>query len=560
MSKITIDSREVEFIPGQTIIQAALNAGIEIAHFCYHPSLSVAGNCRICLVEIEKMPKLSIACSTTATEGMIIHTKSGKVIHAQNAVMEFLLINHPLDCPICDEAGECKLQDYAYQYGVGISRFDEMKNEKDKRVSLGPNVMFDQERCISCSRCIRFCDEIAKDPQLTFVQRGDHVTIETFPGEELDNPYSMNVIEICPVGALTSKEFRFKSRVWEMSFTDSVCPGCSRGCNSIIGVRNNQILRIEPRENTGVNDYWLCDWGRLNTIKNINDDKIRFNSPKIKLHEDSLDKEEQIDVNWDEATSKAASHLKKYDSSEIMFVASAFSTLEDNYSLKKFAKEIFNSDNIFYIPSIDESFGDDILRRSDKTPNSNGLKLLGIKEYSQQIFEMLSSGKIKLLYILNEDISRLNDSASFFKNIQSSVQQITYTNEYSSNANVIFPVSSYAEINGTFVNFQNRIQRVRPAVTTLEQERLIGEFQLSRWDKMGAHNDRWTHGTKFNARPGWKIISQLAKVMGHEFKFENTEEVFVELCSTVPELNGYDYDAVGSKGIVVGEKILIVSE
>ncbi|MBK7252486.1 MAG: (2Fe-2S)-binding protein [Ignavibacteria bacterium] len=560
MSKITIDSREVEFIPGQTIIQAALNAGIEIAHFCYHPSLSVAGNCRICLVEIEKMPKLSIACSTPATEGMIIHTKSGKVIHAQNAVMEFLLINHPLDCPICDEAGECKLQDYAYQYGVGISRFDEKKNEKDKRVSLGPNVMFDQERCISCSRCIRFCDEIAKDPQLTFVQRGDHVTIETFPGEELDNPYSMNVIEICPVGALTSKEFRFKSRVWEMSFTDSVCPGCSRGCNSIIGVRNNQILRIEPRENIGVNDYWLCDWGRLNTIKDINDDKIRFNSPKIKLHEDSLDKEEQIDVNWDEATSKAASHLKKYDSSEIMFVASAFSTLEDNYSLKKFAKEIFNSDNIFYIPSIDESFGDDILRRSDKTPNSNGLKLLGIKEYSQQIFEMLSSGKIKLLYILNEDISRLNDSASFFKNIQSSVQQITYTNEYSSNANVIFPVSSYAEINGTFVNFQNRIQRVRPAVTTLEQERLIGEFQLSRWDKMGAHNDRWTHGTKFNARPGWKIISQLAKVMGHEFKFENTEEVFVELCSTVPELNGYDYDAVGSKGIVAGEKILIDSE
>ncbi|MBK8383291.1 MAG: (2Fe-2S)-binding protein [Ignavibacteria bacterium] len=560
MSKITIDSREVDFIPGQTIIQAALNAGIEIAHFCYHPSLSVAGNCRICLVEIEKMPKLSIACSTPATEGMIIHTKSGKVIHAQNAVMEFLLINHPLDCPICDEAGECKLQDYAYQYGVGISRFDEMKNEKDKRVSLGPNVMFDQERCISCSRCIRFCDEIAKDPQLTFVQRGDHVTIETFPGEELDNPYSMNVIEICPVGALTSKEFRFKSRVWEMSFTDSVCPGCSRGCNSIIGVRNNQILRIEPRENIGVNDYWLCDWGRLNTIKNINDDKIRFNSPKIKLHEDSLDKEEQIDVNWDEATSKAASHLKKYDSSEIMFVASAFSTLEDNYSLKKFAKEIFNSDNIFYIPSIDESFGDDILRRSDKTPNSNGLKLLGIKEYSQQIFEMLSSGKIKLLYILNEDISRLNDSASFFKNIQSSVQQITYTNEYSSNANVIFPVSSYAEINGTFVNFQNRIQRVRPAVTTLEQERLIGEFQLSRWDKMGAHNDRWTHGTKFNARPGWKIISQLAKVMGHEFKFENTEEVFVELCSTVPELNGYDYESVGSKGIIAGDKILIDSE
>lgn len=560
MPKITIDNREIEYTPGQTIIQAALKAGIEIAHFCYHPSLSVSGNCRICLVEIEKMPKLSIACSTPASEGMIIHTKSEKVIHAQNAVMEFLLINHPLDCPICDEAGECKLQDYAYQYSVGISRFDEMKNEKDKRVSLGPNVMFDQERCISCSRCIRFCDEIARDPQLTFVQRGDHVTIETFPGEELDNPYSMNVIEICPVGALTSKEFRFKSRVWEMSFTDSVCPGCSRGCNSIIGVRNNEILRIEPRENIGVNDYWLCDWGRLNTIKNINDEKIRYNSPKIKLHEDSLDKEEQIDVNWDEAISKAVSHLKKYDSSEIMFAASAFSTLEDNYALKKFAKEIFRSDNIFYIPFTDESFGDDILRKADKTPNSNGLKLLGIKEYSNETSQILNSGKIKLLYILNEDITRHKDYSSFIKNIQSSIQQITFVNEYSGNADVIFPVSTYAEINGTFVNFQNRIQRLNPAVTTLEQERLIGEFQLSRWDKMGAHNDRWMHGTKFNARPGWKIIRQLAKVMGHEFKFENTEDVFIELCSVVPELNGYDYESVGSKGIVAGEKILIDSQ
>ena len=560
MSKITIDNRDVEFSPGQTIIQAALNAGIEIPHFCYHPSLSVSGNCRICLVEIEKMPKLSIACSTPATDGMIVHTKSEKVIHAQNAVMEFLLINHPLDCPICDEAGECKLQDYSYQYGVGFSRFDEVKNNKDKRVSLGPNVMFDQERCISCSRCIRFCEEIAKDPELTFVQRGDHVTIETFPGEELDNPYSMNVIEICPVGALTSKEFRFKSRVWEMSFTDSVCPGCSRGCNSIIGVRNNQILRIEPRENLGVNDYWLCDWGRLNTIKDINDEKIRFNSPKIKLHEDSLDAEEQIDVNWDEAVSKAASHLKKYDSSEIMFVASAFSTLEDNYALKKFAKEIFNNDNIFYIPFADEAFGDDILRRSDKTPNSAGLKLLGIKELSDETSELLNSGKIKLLYVLNDDVSRIKDSASVLKNIQSSIQQITFVNNYSSQANVIFPVSSYAEINGTFVNYMNKIQRLRPAVATLEQERLIGEFQLSRWDKMGSHNDRWTHGTKFSARPGWKIIIQLAKVMGHDFKFENSEEVFTELCSSVPGLNGYDYETIGSKGITAGEKITVDTE
>ena len=282
MPKLKIDNKEVEFKTGQTIIQAAKDAGIKIPHFCWHPGLSVSGNCRICLVEVEKFPKLTIACSTPATEGMVVHTKSEKTIAAQNAVMEFLLINHPLDCPICDEAGECKLQDYAYKYSVGQSRFDEEKNHKDKRVDLGPNVMFDQERCISCSRCIRFCEEIAKDPQLTFVQRGEKVTIQTFPGKKLDNPYSMNVIEICPVGALTSKDFRFRSRVWDMSFTDTICSGCARGCNIMLGVRNNQILRMEPRVNTEVNDYWLCDWGRLNTIKWVNDENIRIKSPMIR--------------------------------------------------------------------------------------------------------------------------------------------------------------------------------------------------------------------------------------------------------------------------------------
>lgn len=557
MPKIVIDNREVEFTPGQTIIQAALKSGIDIPHFCYHPSMSVSGNCRICLVEIEKMPKLQIACATPAAEGMIVHTTSEKTIHAQNAVMEFLLINHPLDCPICDEAGECKLQDYAYQYGVGISRFDELKNEKDKRVSLGPNVMFDQERCISCSRCIRFCEEIAKDPELTFVQRGDHVTIETFPGEELDNPYSMNVIEICPVGALTSKEFRFKSRVWEMSFTDTICPGCSRGCNTIMGVRNNKILRIEPRENLNVNDYWLCDWGRLNTFDFVNDEDNRIKSPRIRLDESSVEKEEMIDVNWDEALSKATSLLKNYESGEVMFVASPFSTLEDNYALKKFATEVTKSDQIFYMPHIDETFGDDILRKSDKTPNSNGLKLLGINPYTNQTIDKLASGKVKVLFILNDDIMRMPGADQFTGKVDLSIQLLTSNNRFSSQANILLPVSTYAEVNGTFVNFDNKIQRLRSAVTTLEQERLIGEFSVSRLDKFGAPNDRWTHGTKFNSRPGWKILKLLAKAMGFEFAFENSEEVFIELSSAIPDMNGYDYQTVGDKGIVVGEKPMV---
>ena len=216
MPKFVLNGEEIEFKQGQTIIEAARDAGVVIPHFCWHPSLTVSGNCRVCLVEVEKMPKLAIACSTLAAEGMVVHSESEKTLAARNAVMEFLLINHPLDCLICDEAGECKLQDYAYAHSVGESRFVEEKNHKNKRVELGPRVMFDGDRCISCSRCIRFCDEIAGQPELTFVKRGDRVTIVTYPGKQLENPYSMNTIDICPVGALTSRDFRFKARVWDM--------------------------------------------------------------------------------------------------------------------------------------------------------------------------------------------------------------------------------------------------------------------------------------------------------------------------------------------------------
>lgn len=543
MAKITIDKKELEFKPGQTILQVAKENGIKIPHFCWHPGLSISGNCRICLVEVEKFPKLTIACATQAMEGMVVHTKSEKVVKSQNAVMEFLLINHPLDCPICDEAGECKLQDYAYKFSTGQSRFEEEKNHKDKRIELGPNVMFDQERCISCSRCIRFCDEIAKDPQLTFIQRGEKVTITTFPGKELDNPYSMNVIEICPVGALTSRHFRFRARVWDMSFTDSICPGCAMGCNTTIGVRNNEILRIEPRQNLDVNEYWLCDWGRLNTYKHINDENTRIKAPIIVTEET----DEQIEVSWDEAISKTASELNGFKG-EILFIASPFSTLEDNYTLKKFAKEIFKTDEIAYIPNIDESFAAELLKKADKTPNASGLKLLGINPISEQQIEKLNEGKYKIVYVINDDIARIPDSEKFIKKLDVSILHLNTKNKSSKDALVIFPESTYAEINGTFVNFQNRVQRLKPAVVTLEQERLIGEYSISRLDKFGAENDTWSHGTRFNARPTWKILTKIARSLGHDFKFENSEEVFMELANTIPQMKGWDYDTIGAKG------------
>jgi len=533
MPELTIDNREVEFNPGQTIIEAAKNAGIDIPRFCWHPGLSTSGNCRICLVEIEKNPKLVISCSTAAAEGMV-----------------FLLINHPLDCPICDEAGECELQDYAYKYGSGKSRFNEEKVHAKKRIEIGPNVILDQERCIKCSRCIRFCNEIAKESQLTFANRGEKVVIQTFPGKELDNPYSMNVVEICPVGALTSKHFRFKSRIWEMSFAGTICPGCSRGCNTVMGVRNNEILRIESRENLNVNDYWLCDWGRLNTFNHINDKEKRIKTPRIRINEDNKSISSLVEVDWEEAISTAASKLIN-KGKDILFIASPFSTLEDNYTLKKFANEVFKNNNIFYNPNIDEYFGDDILKKSDKTPNSNGLKLLGINPLTKECIKDLKNKIFKIVYVINDDLTRVKEFESLFRSYEFSIQHLNVKNGFYNHASVVLPEATYAEVNGTFVNFQNRVQRIRPAVQVMEQERLIEDFSLSRLDKFGEPNDRWTHGTKINAKPTWKILKQIAKILGHNFFFDNSEEVFIELCDSIPGMEGYYYDTVGEEGILV---------
>jgi len=554
MPNLTIDGNSIEFNQGQTIIEAAREKGIEIPHFCWHPKLSVSGNCRICLVEVEKMPKLVIACSTLASEGMVVHTKSEKVIAAQNAVMEFLLINHPLDCPICDEAGECKLQDYAYKYGVGESRFVEEKVHKDKRVALGPRVMFDGERCISCSRCIRFCDEIAKDPELTFVQRGDRVTIVTYPGEEMDNPYSMNTIDICPVGALTSKDFRFKARVWDMSSTDSICVGCSRGCNTEIWVRNNEILRLTPRHNEEVNSYWMCDHGRLNTFKNVNAE-IRIDSPKIR-------KDGQLqNVAWDEAINLAASKLKSFNKDQIAVIGSPFATCEDNYITAKFARTVLQTGNLDFVRHIDPAFADDILRTEDITPNSLGAELTGVQpsKSGQDIKGILNSikeKKIKALYIIEDDIiEAYPEFESAIAGLDLFIVHSANENKSTAIADIVFPSSTFAEKNGTFINVNGMIQRIRPAVATIEQDRAIDGMSMSRLDKFGTKWDRWASGKKIDAKSTWKILTSIAKSMGSKHKYNMAEEVFNEMAETLKEFKSIDYDDIGESGIKINSEI-----
>jgi NADH-quinone oxidoreductase subunit G len=559
MIQIFIDNQPIETDSGKTVLQAAFENGIPIPHFCWHPELSISGNCRMCLVEIGMpkrlpdgsfesdsngkpiityFPKQQIACATHVSEGMHVRTSTGDVIHSQEAVMEFLLINHPLDCPICDEAGQCKLQEYAFKNSAGQSRFEEEKVHKPKRVVWGPNIMFDGERCILCSRCIRFSQEIAKQDILTFVERNDKVTIEVSKGEELNNPYSMNVIDICPVGALTSIDFRFKSRVWEMSFNNSICPGCSRGCNIRLGVRNNQILRIDPKANPYVNHFWLCDWGRLSQFPYVNNHRVLEQSIKIGGN--------IRNCSWDEALANASERLMKFNKEEILFIASPKATNEDNYSLLKFSKELFNQGNVAVLAHLDNDFGDDFLRKSDKTPNMAGLKAisegLGFKfiEYDD-IIAGIKDNRYKAVYLIEENLEDYPDLIELLANVDLLILHAYNHNKLTLNADVVFSTSTYAEIEGTFTNFEGRVQHFTPALVTSENIRFMG-MKMSRWDKFGSHNDRWTEHESRNCRQSWRIFQGIAKNLGISWNFKSSADVFIEITDRIAPFNNMSYN------------------
>jgi NADH-quinone oxidoreductase subunit G len=537
MPTITIDGKVIECAAGRTVIEVALENGIDVPHFCWHPALSVAGNCRMCLVEIEKMPKLAIACSTLVADGMVVHTQNQRATSAQEAIMEFLLINHPLDCPICDEAGQCKLQDYAYSHGRGESRFTEEKVHKDKRVPLGPEVLFDGERCISCSRCIRFSSEIAEQPALTFVNRGDHVTIETFPGTELDNPYSMNVIDICPVGALTSRDFRFKARVWDMSFNESICPGCARGCNTHAGVRNNEILRLEPRTNMKVNQYWMCDAGRLNEFPFVNQNRVE--RPIVRRDG------QQTEVGWDEAFAATAAALKSVKPGEIAFISSPFATCEENYLFTRFAREVAGGNAPEFMRYVDPAFGDKKLRVADRTPNTRGAAAVGagVERGSfdrKGLIDAINAGKIKVVYLLDQSFPLDQELSAALGHLQTLIVHAWNLTPIAQRADIVLSTSTYAEKEGTFVNGEGMVQHFVPAVVTQENERIMG-MKMSRLDKFGSFNDRWTHGERRECRPAWQIIQSVARQMGTRWDYKWAEDIFEEMAQKLPAFRSMSY-------------------
>src|SRR5581483_1208011 len=373
MVNLTIDGQAVQVEPGTSIIMAAkkLNIKLDVPHYCFHEGLSVAGNCRICLVEIEKVPKLQISCATPVAEGMVVYTASDKVKAARQGVMEFLLVNHPIDCPICDCAGECRLQDYYMQHGLHDSRIPlEQKVRKKKVVDIGRHVILDSERCILCSRCVRFCEEVPKTGELGIFNRGSFSELSLQEGMRLENDYSGNVVDICPVGALTDKSFRFRSRVWFLRETPSVCPGCERGCNIYIHhndhaqnkVGSERVYRLKPRFNDDVNKWWMCDEGRYG-YSSIDGNRVEF--PQ------ALTSGARTPLSWDEAflrLTNALSGITKDDSAAV--IASPHLTNEELYLVKKLFKDGLKLAKVHY--------GDDLLRagkednillKADRSPN-----------------------------------------------------------------------------------------------------------------------------------------------------------------------------------------------
>ena len=458
MPKCIIDGREVEFTPGQNIIEVAKNAGISIPFFCYHPGLSVVAQCRMCAVEIEKMPKLQTGCSTVPTEGMVIKTKSEKVLQAQKATMEFLLINHPLDCPICDKSGECDLQDNSYAHGDANSRYtEERRTYLD--LDMGPVIKKNMNRCIHCTRCIRFGDEIAGIREMVAVQRGNNTEITTSDGRALETDYAGNYADICPTGSLTLKDFRFKKRVWFLKKTPTVCEGCSKGCNMEIHQDSNVIYRCLPRENPEINKYWLCDEGRFN-YQYIHDE-TRVTEP----HQGATALE------WSPAVDLARETLGK---KKVLVLVGSDLTQEEGKLIQDFIPKYVPGAQVFHFgtPGIVDSKADapadPILKRKSKTSNLNGLEKLGFKG-----LDKIPTGiDVALVFRGGRAVLPKLDG------IPSVIGMGVFKREEIEKFSVVLPGTSFAEKDGTVVNYEGREQKFERAIRPPGQCKPLSEILM----------------------------------------------------------------------------------
>ncbi len=529
MPKLTIDGKEVTVADGATVLQAARQAGgFDVPTFCYHPGLSIAGNCRMCLVEVEKAPKPVASCATPATEGMVVHTGSPKAKDARKVVIEFLLANHPLDCPICDRAGECVLQDNSMSNGVMASRFEPEKVHKPKVQDIGPHVVLDAERCIMCSRCVRFTDEVSHSHELGIFGRGNSEQIGLAPGKVLDNPYSGNVVDLCPVGALTAKEFRFKSRAWFLQKADSVCPSCARGCNITVEtntsrinkVGDSRVYRFMPRHNPEVNDYWMCDEGRYRYAW-IDQNRVTAAVRR------SAGRPERLTV--DDAVAGLKRLLDGTKPARTGVLLSRGSTLEDLYLARDlFTAHLPGTHLAVDTPADRPPTEDRFLVCGDKWPNTAGADLLNLPGGGHEWVEVLGRaerGELDVLVVVGHDLSRIAPLAQI-EDVLHHVKHLVVLAQNSSpvekRAELVIPTAVFAERQGTWINVAGRLQRFHAALEPLG-----------------------------DAVPEWKIWRDLLGRYGAPWLARDEADVFKAMAAGVPALKGLSWDGIGSGGVAV---------
>lgn len=529
MPTFTLDGQEIPFEEGDTIIRAAHRQGVEIPHYCWHPGLSIAANCRMCLVEIKSgrqmalpvlkwddkkgeyveatKPKLQPACQMQAQEGMEVYAKSDNALKAQESTQEFLLLNHPVDCPICDQAGECKLQDYWLVSQKKLKRKKTEPVHKPKGVRFGPTIVYDAERCIMCTRCIRFCDEVANDHVLDMRERGNVNEIVLSPGRELDHDYTLMTEHVCPVGALTSRDFRFKARVWFLKSAPGVCTGCATGCNSWVDYdpRYQRVYRLRPRDNEEVNQYWMCDDGMM-TYKRFHEDRILSGRVRAAGKTGEVSREDAVHA--------AAKVLEKVEPGKLAVVLSAQCSSEDNFVLARLGKDHFQTDR-FYLTARANWKGDDILRHVDANPNRAGATAVshGDPKGMEDLVKDIESGAVGAVLSLGPDAALTEAELAPLANLASEgvgtaahVNLTANAGPLTSSASVVVPVASVAESSGTFVNAAGVAQQFKKAL------RPPGDLQ-----------------------PAWHTLLGIGRLLGWTVDFTRLGDVRSAMPKTLPE-------------------------
>jgi NADH-quinone oxidoreductase subunit G len=464
---VTINGKKVQAPAGALLIDVCREIGIDIPHFCYHPGLGPDGNCRMCQVDFvgPRGNKLGISCKAVVTEGMEVLTDSDAAKRARASVEEMLLLNHPLDCPICDKAGECTLQNYYMEHDLQPGRQDFTRFKKEKAKDIGPTLVLDQERCVLCDRCVRFLRDVAKEEQLYIAGRGHEAFIATFPGQDVTSPYSINTVDLCPVGALTAKDFRFNSATWFLKNTNSVCTTCARGCSMQVQTKKDRVYRVRPRFNPEVNGYWACDEGRLN-YQFVNQD--RLHAPFVRRGGETFEcsVQEAVAEMRGRFGFRPAGPIDRPSSKKSLVLISAAATLEEMFLAKRLADECLNAPAVVARHAPD-GVDDHLLRRADRHPNARGAEMLGLRVVDLQrgqggdVRKLLGPDDVLMAIGFNqhaEAIAPLWQSAGAVIALSGCKSALT------ERADLVVPGLTFAEKDGLVVNFEGHVQQLRPAI------------------------------------------------------------------------------------------------